>query len=38
MKKAGVVKVDIVAMSYDVTFCCVLLCMKDGTPLRNSLI
>ena len=38
MKKAGVVKEDIVAMSYDVTCCSVLLCMKDGTPLRNSLI
>lgn len=38
MKKAGVNKEDIVAMSYDVTCCSVMLCMNDGTPLRSSLI
>jgi FGGY-family pentulose kinase len=38
IKKADINKEDIVAMSFDVTCCSVLLCMKDGTPLRNSLI
>lgn len=38
MRNAGVKKEDIVAMSFDVTCCSVMLCMNDGTPLRNSLI
>ena len=38
MQKAGVAKEDIVALSFDVTCCSVLLCMNDGTPLRDSLI
>lgn len=31
-------KNDVIALSYDVTCCSVLLSMNDGTPLRNSLI
>jgi len=38
MRKAGVNKEEIVAASFDVTCCSVMLCRKDGTPLRNSLI
>ena len=35
LKKSGVDKEDIVSLSYDVTCCSVMLCMKDGTPLRD---
>ncbi len=35
---SGIRKEEIVALSYDLTCCSVLLCMNDGTPLRNSLI
>ena len=38
IKSAGISKDEIAAISYDVTCCSVLLCMNDGTPLRNSLI
>lgn len=38
LKESGIDKEDIVALSYDVTCCSVMLSMKDGTPLRNSLI
>ena len=38
LKKSGVAKEDIVALSYDVTACSVMLCMKDGTPLRDCVI
>ena len=38
LQQSGLNKEDIVALSYDVTCCSVLLCMRDGTPLRNSLI
>ncbi|MCL2856114.1 MAG: FGGY family carbohydrate kinase [Oscillospiraceae bacterium] len=38
IKAAGVTKEEIVAVSYETTCCSVMLCMNDGTPLRNSLI
>jgi len=38
LKKSGINKEEIVALSYDVTCCSVMLCMKDGTPLRDCLI
>ena len=38
MKKAGVVKEQILAMSIDTTSCSVLLCKEDGTPIRDCLI
>lgn len=38
LKMAGLTKDDIVALSYDVTACSVVLSMNDGTPLRPSLI
>ncbi len=38
LDKSGIDKEDIVALSYDVTCCSVMLCMKDGTPLRDCLI
>ena len=36
--ESGVDKEDIVALSYDVTACSVMLCMEDGTPLRDCLL
>ena len=38
LERSGVDKEDIVALSYDVTCCSVMLCMKDGTPLRDCLL
>ena len=38
LAKSGVDKDDIVAIGYDVTCCSVMLCMKDGTPLRDCLL
>lgn len=38
IKQAGIDKEDIVALSYDVTCCSVMLCMNDGTPLKDCLI
>lgn len=38
LELAKVKKEEIAALSYDVTCCSVLLCMNDGTPLRDSLI
>ncbi len=38
LAESGIDKEDIVAMSYDVTCCSVMLSMNDGTPLRNCLI
>ena len=38
MEMAGVEKEDIIAIGYDVTCCSVMLCKKDGTPLRDCLI
>lgn len=38
LEQSGIDKEDIVAIGYDVTCCSVVLSMKDGTPLRDSLI
>lgn len=38
LAKSGVDKKDIIALGYDVTSCSVLLCKKDGTPLRDCLL
>ncbi len=38
ISSAGIDKEEIAAVSYDLTACSVLLCMKDGEPVRNSLI
>ena len=38
MAHANIAKEDIVAMSYDLTCCSVMLSMKDGTPVRDCLI
>ncbi|MDE6960414.1 MAG: xylulose kinase, partial [Lachnospiraceae bacterium] len=38
LKKSGVDKKDIIAIGYDVTACSVMLCKKDGTPLRDCLL
>lgn len=38
LKESGINPDDIVALSYDVTACSVMLCMNDGTPIRNPLI
>jgi len=38
LKQSGVKKEDILALCYDVTACSVMLCMKDGTPLRDCLL
>lgn len=35
---SGINKEDISALSYDTTSCSVVLCMSDGTPLRDCLI
>lgn len=38
MEKGNIKKEDIIALSYDVTCCSVMLCMKDGTPLRDCIL
>lgn len=38
LKESGIRKEDIVALSYDVTCCSVMLSMNDGTPVRDCLI
>ena len=38
IKQAGIGKEEIAALSYDLTCCSVMLCMNDGTPLRDCLI
>ncbi|HIY08672.1 MAG TPA: xylulose kinase [Firmicutes bacterium] len=38
LELSGIDKEDIIALSYDVTCCSVMLCMNDGTPLRDCLI
>ena len=38
IEKAGIDKEDILALSYDLTCCSVMLCKKDGTPVRDCLI
>lgn len=38
IETAGVDKEDIVSLSLDTTCCSVVMCMNDGTPLRDSLI
>ena len=35
---SGVDKEDIIALGYDVTCCSVMLCTKDGKPLRDCLL
>lgn len=38
LKQSGIAKEEIAALSYDLTCCSVMLCKKDGTPLRDCLI
>jgi ribulokinase len=38
VRKAGIDKSEIIALSYDVTCCSVMLCRKDGTPLRDCVM
>lgn len=38
LKKSGIDAQDVVAVSYDVTSCSVVLAKEDGTPVRDSLI
>lgn len=38
VRRAGIDREEIIALSYDVTCCSVMLCRKDGTPLRDCVM